>query len=76
MLVGWGGNNGSTFTGALIANKDQITWMRKGNGRLRFSEIERWNSTCFRARFMYGEGLGGKKKLGQNLQLPIVEYFT
>jgi myo-inositol-1-phosphate synthase len=30
MLVGWGGNNGSTFTGALIANRDNITWMRKG----------------------------------------------
>ncbi len=31
MLVGWGGNNGSTFTGAIIANRDKITWMRKGN---------------------------------------------
>lgn len=29
MLVGWGGNNGTTFTGAIIANRDQITWMRK-----------------------------------------------
>lgn len=31
MLVGWGGNNGSTFTGAILANRDQITWMRKGH---------------------------------------------
>jgi myo-inositol-1-phosphate synthase len=30
MLVGWGGNNGSTFTGATIANREKITWMRKG----------------------------------------------
>ena len=30
MLVGWGGNNGSTFTGAIIANRGNITWMRKG----------------------------------------------
>jgi hypothetical protein len=30
MLVGWGGNNGSTVTGATIANRDNITWMRKG----------------------------------------------
>jgi hypothetical protein len=30
MLVGWGGNNGTTFTGATIANRDKITWMRKG----------------------------------------------
>ncbi|CAF1005395.1 unnamed protein product [Adineta ricciae] len=29
MLVGWGGNNGSTVTGAIIANRDKITWMRK-----------------------------------------------
>jgi len=29
MLVGWGGNNGTTFTGAIIANRDQISWMRK-----------------------------------------------
>jgi len=39
MLVGWGGNNGSTFTGALIANKDKITWMRKGKNRMFFSEL-------------------------------------
>ncbi|CDF39258.1 myo-inositol 1-phosphate synthase [Chondrus crispus] len=26
MLVGWGGNNGSTLTGALISNKRQISW--------------------------------------------------
>ncbi|CAF2757185.1 unnamed protein product [Rotaria sp. Silwood2] len=29
MLVGWGGNNGTTCTGAIIANRDKITWMRK-----------------------------------------------
>ena len=33
MLVGWGGNNGSTVTGATIANRDNLTWMRKGNHR-------------------------------------------
>jgi hypothetical protein len=26
MLVGWGGNNGSTVTGGIIANKHNITW--------------------------------------------------
>ena len=31
MLVGWGGNNGSTFTGATIANREKLTWMRKGS---------------------------------------------
>ncbi|XP_065676468.1 inositol-3-phosphate synthase [Hydra vulgaris] len=29
MLVGWGGNNGSTFTGAHLANKHKISWMTK-----------------------------------------------
>lgn len=29
MLVGWGGNNGTTFTGGLLANKHNITWNNK-----------------------------------------------
>jgi myo-inositol-1-phosphate synthase len=29
MLVGWGGNNGSTFTAGVIANKRKLTWMTK-----------------------------------------------
>jgi myo-inositol-1-phosphate synthase len=29
MLVGWGGNNGSTVTGAVIANREGITWRTK-----------------------------------------------
>lgn len=29
MLVGWGGNNGSTFTGGLLANQHKITWNTK-----------------------------------------------
>ncbi|ERL85868.1 hypothetical protein D910_03283 [Dendroctonus ponderosae] len=32
MLVGWGGNNGASFTAALIANKLKLSWTtRKGN---------------------------------------------
>lgn len=31
MLVGWGGNNGSTFTAAVLANKEGLSWpTRKG----------------------------------------------
>ncbi len=26
MLVGWGGNNGSTITGGIIANKLKLVW--------------------------------------------------
>lgn len=29
MLVGWGGNNGSTVTAAILANKHQISWQTK-----------------------------------------------
>jgi len=30
MLVGWGGNNGSTFTAGIIANREGLTWNTKG----------------------------------------------
>ncbi|XP_028041999.1 inositol-3-phosphate synthase [Bombyx mandarina] len=33
MLVGWGGNNGSTFTAAVLANRHQLSWNTK-NGSL------------------------------------------
>lgn len=29
MLVGWGGNNGSTVTAAVLANKNNLTWQTK-----------------------------------------------
>jgi myo-inositol-1-phosphate synthase len=29
MLVGWGGNNGSTITAGVIANKNKMSWMTK-----------------------------------------------
>ncbi|XP_047522024.1 inositol-3-phosphate synthase [Pieris napi] len=33
MLVGWGGNNGSTFTAAVLANRHQLSWNTR-NGKL------------------------------------------
>ncbi len=29
MLVGWGGNNGATLTGGILANKHGLTWMTR-----------------------------------------------
>lgn len=29
MLVGWGGNNGSTLTAALVANRRELEWRTK-----------------------------------------------
>nr|CAD7408968.1 unnamed protein product [Timema cristinae] len=33
MLVGWGGNNGSTLTAAILANKLNLTWETKEGPR-------------------------------------------
>ena len=30
MLVGWGGNNGSTVTATVLANKHELSWKTKG----------------------------------------------
>ncbi|CAG8784185.1 567_t:CDS:2, partial [Acaulospora colombiana] len=29
MMVGWGGNNGSTLTASIMANRENITWRTK-----------------------------------------------
>ena len=29
MIVGWGGNNGSTLTASILANKGNLTWNTK-----------------------------------------------
>lgn len=29
MMIGWGGNNGTTITGGFLANKNNITWEDK-----------------------------------------------
>lgn len=35
MLVGWGGNNGSTVTAAVLANKLNLTWKTKTGVKVR-----------------------------------------
>lgn len=42
MLVGWGGNNGTTVTAAVLANKLGLTWKTKTGVKvqsLRFSKL-------------------------------------
>ena len=49
MLVGWGGNNGSTVTGAILANKLGLSWHTKeGKYNLSYSLIKRviWIFYC------------------------------
>lgn len=35
MLVGWGGNNGTTVTAAVLANKLGLTWKTKNGVKVR-----------------------------------------
>lgn len=39
MLVGWGGNNGSTVTAATLANRMALSWRTKNGTQVRF---DRW----------------------------------
>jgi myo-inositol-1-phosphate synthase len=52
MLVGWGGNNGTTLTASLIANREKISWDTK-EGKM---EPNYWGSltqasTCYVGKF-------------------------
>lgn len=38
MLVGLGGNNGSTVAAGILANKHDITWNTKASAKLRHSD--------------------------------------
>jgi len=40
MLVGWGGNNGTTVTAAVLANKRGLTWRTKTGVKVR--QTDRW----------------------------------
>ncbi|XP_045476513.1 inositol-3-phosphate synthase 1-A-like isoform X1 [Harmonia axyridis] len=57
MLVGWGGNNGSTFTAALIANKLGLSWPTK-NG----TQSANWYGSVTQASTVH---------LGKNVNVPL-----
>ncbi|MEQ2171379.1 Inositol-3-phosphate synthase 1-A [Goodea atripinnis] len=58
MLVGWGGNNGTTVTAAVLANKLGLTWRTK-NG-------EKASTVCL------GSGLEGEVNVPFRDLLPMV----
>ncbi|KMQ86949.1 inositol-3-phosphate synthase 1-b-like protein [Lasius niger] len=62
MLVGWGGNNGSTITAALIANKLKLTWETKEG-----EKIANWYGSLTQASTVR---LGRKSK-GGDIYVPI-----
>ncbi|RDD36484.1 Inositol-3-phosphate synthase 1-A [Trichoplax sp. H2] len=68
MMVGWGGNNGSTITASVIANKLGTTWMTK-NGQKKanyFGSITQSSTVCL------GTGVNGDIYVPLKDLLPMV----
>jgi myo-inositol-1-phosphate synthase len=69
MFVGWGGNNGSTLTAALLANKEKISWMKK-EGR---AEANFFGSLTQSTTIRIGQDANGKVvHIPFNAILPMV----
>lgn len=63
MLVGWGGNNGSTLTASIIANKDKLSWKTKRGAQ---------SANYFGSVFMSSTTkVGVDAKTGQDVFLPL-----
>jgi len=69
MLVGWGGNNGSTLTAGLIANKEGITWHTKEGVR----GANYWGSLTQAATCRVGSYKGEEVNVPFKSLLPMVE---
>ena len=58
MLVGWGGNNGSTLTAAVLANRLRLSWPtrtgRKVGSRVGLGRSEGFAGILRRGRGSYG----------------------
>ncbi|XP_038129668.1 inositol-3-phosphate synthase 1-A-like [Cyprinodon tularosa] len=68
MLVGWGGNNGTTVTAAVLANKLGLTWRTK-NGEKKanyFGSLLQASTVCL------GSGLEGEVNVPFRDLLPMV----
>ncbi|XP_037550509.1 inositol-3-phosphate synthase 1-A [Nematolebias whitei] len=68
MLVGWGGNNGTTVTAAVLANKLGLTWRTK-NGEKKanyYGSLLQASSVCL------GSGLEGEVNVPFRDLLPMV----
>ncbi|KAM3594094.1 uncharacterized protein V6R79_002166 [Siganus canaliculatus] len=68
MLVGWGGNNGTTVTGAVLANKLGLTWMTKTGLKKAnyFGSLLQASTVCL------GSGLEGEVNVPFRDLLPMV----
>lgn len=68
MLVGWGGNNGSTVTASLLANKHNITWQTKEGLRT----PNYWGSLTQASTLRMGSGPNGDVYIPFKDILPMV----
>lgn len=65
MMVGWGGNNGSTLTAALLANKHGLTWQtRRGRQEANFYGSLVMSSTV---------PIGYSHELGRDICVPLCD---
>lgn len=69
MLVGWGGNNGTTLTAGILANKHGITWMTKDGLR----KPNYWGSLTQAATLRVGNYEGEEVHTPFKNLLPMVE---
>lgn len=70
MLVGWGGNNGSTLTAAIEANKRQLEWKTRTG-----IEKANWYGSITQAStvLLGTDDAGNDKYVGMNELVPMVE---
>ena len=68
MLVGWGGNNGTTVTAGIIANKEGMTWKTKEG----LSHANYWGSLTQAATCRVGNFNGEEVHVPFNKVLPMV----
>lgn len=69
MLVGWGGNNGTTLTAGILANKHGITWMTKDGLR----KPNYWGSLTQASTVRVGNYEGEEVHTPFKALLPMVE---
>ena len=68
MLVGWGGNNGATVTGGVVANREDITWQTKEGPR----EPNYWGSLLYASTCRVGNYNGEEVHVPFSKLLPMV----
>ena len=69
MLVGWGGNNGTTVTAAVMANKEGISWNTKEGERI----PDYFGSLTQASTVSLGVGTEGEVFVPMKSLLPMVE---